>query len=389
MTAKCHPERSEGSSLINTKNIISYKMKKIFDIIPGLLLASLIAFISYFACYGLCAIMDMKNSPVSMVTFAIIIGMLLRNTIGVSKYFNNGINFSVRKLLRLGIILMGIRMSILDVAKVGLLSVIIVIVCISTGLIITTFITRKLGLSDRLGTLIAVGTGICGVSAIMATAPTINAKEEETAYAVGTITIFGLIALLVYPYLVHIVLGLSNMQAGIFLGTSIHDTSQVTGAGMMYNQLWLNENTATPTAMDIAVVTKLVRNTFIAVVIPLMAYIYSKKGNTTKSAKVNFLSYIPLFVIFFVLLALIRTAGDYLVINKEIFWNIDAWKDMQNFIKTWSEYFLVIAMAGAGLSIDIKRFGQLGYKPFLAGLISAVTVGFVSFILIKALMANL
>ncbi|HGJ66279.1 TPA: putative sulfate exporter family transporter, partial [bacterium] len=92
---------------------------------------------------------------------------------------------------------------------------------------------------------------------------------------------------------------------------------------------------------------------------------------------------------FFVLLALIRTTGDYLVINKEIFWNIDAWKDMQNFIKTWSEYFLVIAMAGAGLSIDIKKFGQLGYKPFLAGLISAVTVGFVSFILIKVFIANL
>jgi uncharacterized integral membrane protein (TIGR00698 family) len=279
---------------------------------------------------------------------------------------------------------MGIRMSILDVAKVGGLAIIIVIVCISTGLWVTTIITRRLKLSDRLGMLIAVGTGICGVSAIAATAPAIGAKDDETAYAVGTITIFGLIALLAYPYLAHILLKLSDIQSGIFLGTSIHDTSQVTGAGMMYNQIWLGDDKTTfPTTMDIAVVTKLVRNTFIAVVVPLVAYIYAKKNDSTQSAKVKFSTFIPFFVICFVLLAIVRTVGDYLIVNKAIFWDPDSWNSTQKFIQSWSGHFLVVAMAGAGLSIDIKKLGHLGYKPFFVGLFSALTVGVVSFVLVK------
>lgn len=359
------------------------KLNFIFNIIPGLLLAILIAVISYLACYGLSALIDMKNSPISNVTFAIIFGILIRNIIGVHKSFNGGIAFSVRKLLRLGIILMGIRMSILDVAKVGVSAILIVIACISTGLLVTTIITKRLKLSDRLGTLIAVGTGICGVSAIAATAPTIGAKDEETAYAIGTITIFGLIAMLVYPYITHILLGLSNVQSGIFLGTAIHDTSQVTGAGMMYNQIWLGDEAKAPTTMDIAVVTKLVRNTFIALVVPLMAYLYAKKNDSAKSAKVKFSTFIPFFVICFVLLAMIRTIGDYFIINQEIFWNPNSWKNMQKFIQEWSGHFLVVAMAGAGLSIDIKKLIHLGYKPFLVGLFSALTVGAVSLILLK------
>jgi uncharacterized integral membrane protein (TIGR00698 family) len=354
---------------------------QILSIIPGLLLAVLIAVISYFACDGLCLILKMKHSPISVVTIAIILGVLVRNTVGVPKVFYGGIIFSVRKLLRLGIILMGIRMSILDVAKVG---VFIVIACISTGLLVTILIAKRLKLSDRLGTLIAVGTGICGVSAIAATAPAIGAKDEETAYAIGTITIFGLIALLAYPYLTHTLLRLSDIQSGIFLGTAIHDTSQVTGAGMMYNQIWLSgDETTTPTTMDIAVVTKLVRNTFIAIVVPLMAYIYAKKNDSTQSAKVKFSTFIPFFVICFVLLAIIRTSGDYFIINQGIFWNAESWKSSQKFVQTWSEHLLVVAMTGAGLSIDIRKFGHLGYKPFIVGLFSALTVGAVSFILVK------
>src|SRR5438093_1544039 len=113
----------------------------------------------------------------------------------------------------------------------------VVAICIATALIVVTYVNRALGLSRRLGTLIAVGTSICGVSAIVATAPVIDAEEDETSYAVACITLFGLLALFMYPFAAHGLFGDPKL-AGMFLGVSIHDTAQVAGAGLMYRQLF-------------------------------------------------------------------------------------------------------------------------------------------------------
>ena len=181
---------------------------------------------------------------------------------------------------------MGIRLSIFSVLNIGVLSVGIVVACISTGIFLTLFITRKLGLPERLGTLIGVGTGICGASAIVATGPAIEAEEDEVAYAIGTITIFGIMAMFLYPYLSHLVLSLSHVEAGIFMGTSIHETAQVAAAGIMYDQLWLSQSQGvTLTGADVAIVTKLVRNAFMALAIPFMAYIYVQRNRSTLRKK--------------------------------------------------------------------------------------------------------
>lgn len=357
---------------------------RVFSIIPGLLLAALIAVISYYACNIFCAVTDMKTSPVSRIMVGILLGIIVRNTVGVPNLFNNGIRFSLKKLLRLGIILMGIRLSIFSVAKIGALAVGIVLLCISTGLLVTILVTRKLKLSDKLGTLIAVGTGICGVSAIAATAPAIEAKDEEVAYAIGTITIFGMAALLVYPYITHLVLGLSNIQSGIFMGTSIHDTAQATGAGMMYDQMWIGgDKTINPTSMDVAVVTKLVRNTFMAVVIPILTYIYVRKNEVTQTKKINFIKLFPVFVLGFIVFALIRSLGDYIIVQRNLLWNANSWNTLSKFIKIWSGHFLAVAMVGVGLGTELRKFKQMGIRPFLVGLFAALTVGVVSFIMIK------
>ena len=133
--------------------------------------------------------------------------------------------------MKTGIVLLGVGLSVQAVMKVGLIGLPIIVCCIATALVVVTFINRALGLPKRLGTLIAVGTSICGVSAIVATAPVIGAEDDETSYAVACITIFGLIALFTYPFLAHAMFK-TNMQVGLFLGTAIHDTSQVAGAGV-------------------------------------------------------------------------------------------------------------------------------------------------------------
>src|SRR3954469_22344164 len=134
-------------------------------------------------------------------------------------------------------------------------------------MISVTLITRAMGLPRKLGTLMAVGTSICGVSAIVATAPIIEADEDETSYAVACITIFGLIALISYPFLAyHLFDPAHPTQAGIFLGTAIHDTSQVAGAGAAYAAQYKAD-----AAMKTAITVKLVRNLSMSVLIPLMA----------------------------------------------------------------------------------------------------------------------
>src|SRR5262249_31541148 len=155
-----------------------------------------------------------------------------------------------------GIVLLGLRLSLGDVGKISMIGLPIIIICMATALLLVTWISKGLGLPRRLGTLIAVGTSICGVSAVVATAPIIGSEDGEVSYSLRCIALFGLMALLGYPWLAHAVFGDNAKEAGIFLGTAIHDTAQVAGAGLMYQQQF-----AAPAALDTATVTKLVRNT--------------------------------------------------------------------------------------------------------------------------------
>ena len=176
------------------------------------------------------------------------------------------------------------------------------------GIAFTRYLNRRLSLPPRLGTLIGVGTSICGVSAIVATGPGIDARDEEVTYAITVITVFGLLAMLVYPYLAHLLFSGDPTAVGLFLGTSVHDTSQVNGAGMIYADAY-----AAPRALDVAIVTKLVRNVFMVVVIPAMAFAYHRsmsRAGGGGGANVALGKLFPMFVVGFVLVALFRSVGD-------------------------------------------------------------------------------
>jgi uncharacterized integral membrane protein (TIGR00698 family) len=234
--------------------------------------------------------------------------------------------------------------------------------------------------------LIAVGTSICGVSAIVAASPAIEAEEEETAYAVAVITIFGLAATLAYPYLAHLIFAGNALKAGLFLGTSVHDTSQVVGAAKVYADIF-----AQTLALDTATVTKLVRNVFMALVIPLAAYIYQRANAAhggEAGSKTSIAGLLPLFVVGFVTMAVLRSAGDAGVeLGGRAFGLLEAgrWAALIALIKTWAGHFLVVALAGVGLSTDFRKFKGLGYKPFFVGLAAALSVGAVSWLAISVL----
>lgn len=369
------------------KNLLGVPLEKAPSLLPGLVAAGLVAWVSiWLSTFVGTRVMGMEKSPISPVMVAILLGLVINNVVPLPTLLAPGFTFAVKKVLRLGIILLGIRLSILDVMKLGALGVPIVVFCITAALLLTTSLNRWLGLPERLGTLIAVGTSICGVSAIVATGPAIDAEEEEVSYAVAVITVFGIVATLVYPHLAHLLFAGDPTKAGLFLGTSVHDTSQVAGSALVFADVF-----SLPRALDVATVTKLVRNVFMAAVIPAMTLYYTRRtaaDRGTDGKRTHFAKLLPMFIVGFLLMAIIRSVGDAGVgAGGRAFGVLDAgaWSGLYSSVKEWAVTMLVVALAGVGLKTNFKVLRGLGIKPFLVGLGAALTVGLVSFTLITVL----
>jgi uncharacterized integral membrane protein (TIGR00698 family) len=346
------------------KNLLGVTVDKVPSLLPGLVTAILLAWLSVWLSEFIgVALLGFDKTPVSPVMLAILLGLLIGAVVPMPQVLKPGLSF--------------------DVFRLGIYGIPIVVICIVGALFFTTRINNWLKLPERLGALIAAGTSICGVSAIVATGPAIDAEDEEVAYAVAVITIFGLLATLVYPYVANLMFAGNALKVGLWLGTSIHDTSQVVGAAAVYADVF-----SAPLALDVATVTKLVRNVFMALVIPFMAYYYARKVQEQgefSGKKTNPLKLLPLFVLGFLAMAVIRSIGDAMINaggNAFGLWDADTWQSIYDTIKTWAGYLLVVALAAVGLSTNFRSFKGLGFKPFAVGLGAALVVGVVSFLTI-------
>ena len=353
------------------KNINKY-IQNLNEFAPGIILAIIVAILSHYGAKYLNQIIGYK-SLISSILLGIVIGILIKNIFGVKDFFNRGLDFNVKRILRIGIIILGIRLSIFEIFSLGVSSLPIIILCKLSGLLAGYLLTKLLSLPNKLGVLIAVGTSICGASAIVATAPGIQAKKEEIAYSITVITIFGIIAMLFYPFLSNF-LDLNEKSAGLFLGTSIHETSQVTGAGFIYDETFGTANVGKN-----AVTVKHVRNLSMIIVIPLMTILYQKESSSQKNyINIRQISkLIPLFIIGFFFMSVLRTSGDFIVNNSTII-SDNNWQSFTKQLTTISKFMLVVAMSSVGLTTDIKSIKNLGLKPFLVGIMVASIVGICS-----------
>ncbi len=346
---------------------------------PGLVLALALALLGRRASSWIgTGLFELEKSPVSPILIAILAGLLIRNTVGLPAIYEAGLKLCLKRILRIGVALLGIRLSLSAVGQIGLVALPIIVACIATALLTVSWVSRALSLPARLGTLVAVGTAICGNTAIVATGPVIEASEDEISYAVGTITVFGLIALLIHPFIAHAVFGGDATQAGLFLGTAIHDTAQVAGAGLLYGQQY-----ASPEALDIATVTKLVRNLFMIGVIPLMALAYHRSTpKSTPGSGLALREMVPFFVFGFLAMAALRTLGDMGDAPFGGLLDTEQWAELIAATSTLSAWGLTIAMASVGLGTHLARLRRLGLRPLGVGLVAAATVGVVSAALI-------
>jgi uncharacterized integral membrane protein (TIGR00698 family) len=358
-------------------------------LVPGLLLIAALVTLAILLTNAINRLIGLGNI-ISFILIVIIIGMAINNFWSVPRVFKCGIAFAVKRILRLGIILMGIRLSIVSVLTIGVWGIPIVLSCILAGLVVTVYFGKWLKIPIRLALLTAVGTGICGVTAIVATAPGLEAQDEEVSYAVANITVFGLIAMVVYPLIMHTVLDGQTTLIGLFLGTGIHETAQVAAAGMIYDQTF-NVITS-PTVLDVATVTKLLRNVMMAVVIPAITIWYSARIQRTQVGKAgrtrSILRLFPLFIFGFLAMAILRSIGDYGLENGgQAFglWEGETWKAIFGRVSEWSGYLLAAAMAGVGLSTSFRQMKGFGIRPFYVGFVAALSVGVVGLIMVLIL----
>tara|TARA_B100000902_G_scaffold201803_1_gene192291 strand:- start:11 stop:1096 length:1086 start_codon:yes stop_codon:yes gene_type:complete len=356
---------------------VSSKLIYIKRIFPGVILA-LIFFLFSQGINNVLAIeiFGTPKSPISTVLIAILLGILMGNAFTPRPGMMVGLDFTQQYILKLGIIFLGIRLSFEEFLKFGSIAIPLIIVCIIGVLILIKLLIKKVPISSKMSYLIAIGTSVCGATAIVATAPVINAKKTEVAYAIANITLFGVIAMLVYPYFAEWYFNENDLKAGLFLGTSIHETSQVAAAGLIYDQQFNS-----PETLNVATVTKLIRNTFLVVMIPLFAFLYNR--GEVKNEKYSILSIFPYFVLGFIGMIIIRNLGDQLFSNENN--NYILWINFIEYLKILATTFLTMAMAAVGISINLSELKSMGYKPFIVGLIAAVTVGFISLIYIETI----
>lgn len=349
------------------------------SILPGIGLSAVTAMGGFSLASALTTAMA---APLSGIPVSILLGFTIKNAVGYNNdTFKPGIVYSTKTILQGGIVCVAAKLSFLEMLSTGTAGIPVVLSSVGAGLLFIPFAGRLAGLPKEMSLLLTAGTSICGVTAITALAPAIQAPNRDIAVAVANTVAFGTIGMLTYPYLFHALCS-SSEQVGMCLGIAIHDTSQVLGSALLYRDTFGDE-----VAFKVAAVTKLMRNLGLAVAIPLLTYQHTsslacdntsknktaiyKKQEETRSGLIVFTKYVPPFLIAFVGMTAFRSVGDFFLQD-----TVMAYSQTMDFLgNDLSKYALGTAMAGVGLSTDKSSLQGVGWKPFAVGLSGALVVG--------------
>lgn len=338
--------------------------------ILGILLCLAIAVPSWFLVMFVPAL-EVIGAPV----IAIIVGMILSLIIKKKGVFTDGIAFTSKKILQYAVILLGFGLNLATIGKVGLTSLPIILSTIATSLIVAFVMYKLLKVPSKTATLIGVGSSICGGSAIAATAPVIDADDEEIAQSISVIFLFNVIAALIFPTLGGF-LGMSNEGFALFAGTAVNDTSSVTAAA----STWDSMHGTGSMVLDSATIVKLTRTLAIIPITLVLAFVRMRKeknGNTGSKTKVSLKKIFPMFILYFVLASVITTIATSVLTGQAL----DVANSIFGFLKQLSKFFIVMAMAAIGLNTNIVKLVKTGGKPILLGFTCWVAITGVSILM--------
>jgi uncharacterized integral membrane protein (TIGR00698 family) len=298
---------------------------------------------------------------IEYVLWAILLGLVISNVFGLAEIFRPGVA-TYEFWLKAGIVVLGSRFLLGDVAKLGGVSLLLVAIEIAGSLVFMTWLGRLFGLKPKLTTLLAVGSAVCGVSAIIATQGAIDADEEDSSFAIAAILALGAIALFTFPLIGH-ALHLSDRAYGIWAGLAVDNTAEATAAGALYSDA----------AAKLAVLTKTCRNALIGFVVLAYAIYWASKGqahNVTNKAAFLWQKF-PKFVLGFLLISLLATVGFFT-------------KDQNTALANLSRWAFLLTFAGVGLRTNFKQMRQQGLRPFAVGLIGEVAIALFTLVLVIA-----
>lgn len=310
---------------------------RIARLVPGLAVAAAIAIVAYLAA-------SISPVPVGGAPIGLVLGLLI-GAVALPRAADPGAQFAAQQLLRLGIVLLGARVSLQAVIDIGLLPLALVGLTMAVSFTLSVLAARRLGLTRPLGMLLGVGNAVCGNTAIAAIAPIVRAGAGEAATAVAVVTVFGAAAVLSFP-----ILGtwaaLPPVIFGIWCGIAINDTGQVVAAASAFS----------PVALQVATVTKFIRNAMLAPVIVGVSLSDRRSGPPSFGGAIHLIrTSVPAFVVGFLALAALNSVG---LIPPAV-------ADPLGQVSSW---LILIALVGVGLGSDIAAVRRLGVRPAIAGL---------------------
>ncbi len=349
----------------------------ILELVPGVLLLALVGFAGKWTeqtinRYGKAHHLVLPN--IEYVLWAILFGVVIANTVGVPRVFRAGVA-TYEFWLKAGIILLGARFVLGDILKLGGISLGLVFVELGLALTFMTWLGRRFGLGPKLTTLLAVGSSVCGVSAIIATQGTIDADERDTSTAIAAILALGAISLFAFPLIGH-ALGMSDHAYGLWTGLAVDNTAEATAAGALYSDA----------AGKFAVLAKTCRNAMIGFVVLGYAVQWARKGMASATAerqlehKARFLwDKFPKFVLGFLLISLLATMGGSHSAGVAQFGFTKAQLGVLGNLSRWA---FLLTFAGVGLRTNLRDLGKQGARPFVVSAlgeiaIAAITLGMI------------
>lgn len=335
----------------------------------GILLSAILAIMAYviqglpFAPFTLAS----GAHPVDAVLVAIVLGLLVGNVWPTVKRYQAGIDFSSKNVLSVAIVLLGAGLNVHDLFALPWLSLGVLVIAVVAIFFITRSLGRLFGVASKTTVLVAIGTAICGSSAIAAAAPTINADQHDVALSITTINLVGLVAIVIFPVLGHF-LRLNDTVFGLWAGISIQAVPQVVAAGILYG----------PLAAKVATVVKLVRVLLLAPFV-LWLKVHTVRTNPTRAAtgQVLWQQFLPPFILFFMLMVLLRAIGvvrDVTLLGQAI--------PLLWLLSKTSGFLMSMALGAIGLKTDLNRCFSAGLSVWALALVAAIILALISLVLL-------
>lgn len=340
-------------------------MRRLTEVFPGLVVSVLLAT----AAFMLSEQAFVKDTlHLSALLLVILVGMAMRSVMAIPAWAGPGVRMAQRPVLRWAVAGLGFRLSLARIASIGGPAVGVVVASTGIALWFGWWVGRKLGLEDRFATLLSVGGGICGASAVVAADSVVQAEKRDSALALGIITLLGTIGIVIYPWIGRAG-GMSDFLYGVWDGASLHEMAQVVAAGATFSK----------EATSIATVVKLTRITLLAPTVFFLAWRVRRQALraahegsvvTTASARV---SLVPWFLVVFVAIAALNSTG----------WLPEAFVKQAVRADNW---LLCVGMAGVGLQTSFADLGRAGWTPIAAGAAQWIVLAAVSYGLASVLL---